>query len=1675
VAVEIRLCGGVDVLHDGVSVPEALLAGRQGRLVLAYLACERGRAVPREELAELLWPQQLPASWTTSLSAVISRLRRLLTEAGLDGTAALASVLPNAYRLDLPDDAALDWEDAQRAVAAAEDAVAVGDGPHALELAAVAATVAARGFFADESEWVDEQRDAVRDVAVRAALARSDAFILTDAPARAVDAAREALALDGRREASFRALMRSHSAAGERAEALRVWERCRATLVDELGVDPSPETEEVYLALLGGTSDDASATMRLPSGVVTFLLTDIVDSSALWDRHPAAMAAALERHDAIVAEVVSRSGGELLKSKLEGDATVSVFERATAGAAAALALRDAFAQQEWPDDAEPHVRMALHTGEAYERAGDYFGPALNRAARLRALARADQILLSQAAAELVRDRMPGDAVLVDRGHRDLRGLSRGENVYELLARRDADAEPATDVDLPNALRADGPFVGRAEELAQLARAWEKAVAGVPGAVLIGGEPGVGKSRLAAEHARRCLEMGALVLYGRCDEDLDVPYQPFLDAVRAAAPVLGPRRLRDVRGVDELIRVVPELADLVPGASAATRADPDTERHALFNAVTQLLVATSTDIPVVLVLDDLHWAGKATLTLLRRVLRDAGHARVHLVGTYRDTELSRTHPLAATIADLRGDGVATRLPLTGLPEDDVVSYVTQAGVDDRALGRELARITAGNPFFLIATLQHISDAGGSWHPDSLPEGVKEATGRRLARLSEGANDALSIAAVAGSKFDLDVIEAVHGGDLVDAIDEARRAGIVFEEPGAPGTFVFAHAIVRQVLLAELVTVRRVRLHRAIAELLETYALTAGGPHLIDLAHHWFECASAGGADRAVDACGRAAEYAVERLAFEEAADLYGMAIAALDLVEEPNADTLASLHLGRCDALLAAGEVVTARGALDVLARVAKRSPRLAAWHTIFAGQLAVLAQPDQMAEVVDEVGKAAEVLRDLDDVVGHAKAEYVHALALERLGRLGEAERALDVALSAARRAGDRRLADAILAEVPFPAVWGPSPVTRASGRCLDVVRVCRITEGGAAVESVAVRSQAVLEGMRGRFDAARRMIASSRRTAEQLGLAHHRRETDIAAGVIELFAHEWAAAEVPLRRAWDELRAHGLGGDAGRAGGLLARAVRMLDRLDEAEAIVQEASALGGDDMRASIAWRGVAAEIAAIRGDHARALQIARDAVALAAPTDALIQLANARISLGAVLYIVGEPEAAAREMQLAREVCDAKGATALAAVAGGAPLEAEVAPLRAPWKGGVHANTATRIAQNMLEAVNRNDYAAVMASYAGDVLLEDRRRHRRSFLGAERSAQAVTEEFLPLQGDVPFEVYATRGEHLVLGRGGFYTDEFTVDMLGIMVTDDTKVVHGIWFDPDDTDAAFAELDRLYLAGDGAPHAGVVGRFAEFITKVNAGDWTAARQFLADDYVLEDHRTIGYGEMDVHELADNFDALRNAGRRRRMRVEHIPAVSDAALVMVSVEVGDVAQDTGRFEHRQINVMSHDGRVFHGQDIYAEDELGLAMIRFRELSGEWNLAVRVYLDAIAAWNRGEWEGFAVHIAPDVESIDNRRFTQVAGYDHVMDLRALFDLTESTIRLEEIVATRGEKLAVVAITFVFRDQNAGDADLDALGVFEIDDAGLWTRVAIFDRDDVAGALAELAAREAALS
>ena len=329
-------------------------------------------------------------------------------------------------------------------------------------------------------------------------------------------------------------------------------------------------------------------------------------------------------------------------------------------------------------------------------------------------------------------------------------------------------------------------------------------------------------------------------------------------------------------------------------------NPEGQRYRLFEAVAALLAQASGVRPVMLVFDDLHWADKPTLLMLRHVMRASIAASLCIVGTYRESELARTHPLAEMLADLRRQPSVTRLSLRGLEQDQVKVLVnTFVGRDvvavpraprggqhrgQSVLHRRNAPTSDGN-----RRARHACTTGPDGRKSAtalgLPEGVKEVIGRRLSRLSEACNRTLSLAAVIGREFDIEILEAL--GDLpedrlLDAIDEGVRAQLISEAPYRAGRFSFVHALIRETLYGELTTTRRVRLHRRVGEAIERLAQGRSDQPLADLAYHFVQAASADVADKAIDYATRAGDRAADALAHEEAARLYDMALQSLDL-------------------------------------------------------------------------------------------------------------------------------------------------------------------------------------------------------------------------------------------------------------------------------------------------------------------------------------------------------------------------------------------------------------------------------------------------------------------------------------------------------------------------------------------------------------------------------------------------------------------------------------------------------------------------------------------------------------------------------------------------------------------------------------------------------------------------
>jgi DNA-binding SARP family transcriptional activator/tetratricopeptide (TPR) repeat protein len=487
---------------------------------------------------------------------------------------------------------------------------------------------------------------------------------------------------------------------------------------------------------------------------------------------------------------------------------------------------------------------------------------------------------------------------------------------------DAGALPRT---LQSAVTSPYPFVGREAELAWLLERWTQAEAGVV-AVVMGGEPGIGKTRLAAELARVVHRRGAHVLYGRCDEGLAVPYQPFVEALRPLAQAVGVQRLRGEIGhlAPELGRLLPELA----GLGEPVRGDPESERLALFESVAALVEAVTRGQRALIILDDVHWAAAPTLLVWRHLIRSERPIRALVVCTYRDTELDPGQPLARMLADLHRDDGVQRASIGGL-DGSAIAALLEAAVgpaDERAaqLVRELQAQTAGNPFFIRELLAHAADsregsaAGVAAAKRDVPEGLRYVIGQRVARLSPPAGRALRVAVVAGVTFSFLLLERVlgEGAAVLDALDEAVAAGLLTELQN--GEYTFAHALVRETIYGQLGAARRMRLHRQLGEALEAL----DDKPVEALAHHFAQAAPDGQGAKAAKYALAAGRSAAARLGYEEAAGHYERGLDALALMASAPDEQRCELLLGLGAAHWGAGDLDKARRAYGEAAELA---------------------------------------------------------------------------------------------------------------------------------------------------------------------------------------------------------------------------------------------------------------------------------------------------------------------------------------------------------------------------------------------------------------------------------------------------------------------------------------------------------------------------------------------------------------------------------------------------------------------------------------------------------------------------------------------------------------------------------------------------------------------------------
>jgi tetratricopeptide (TPR) repeat protein len=464
-------------------------------------------------------------------------------------------------------------------------------------------------------------------------------------------------------------------------------------------------------------------------------------------------------------------------------------------------------------------------------------------------------------------------------------------------------------------RAD-PFVGRERELAEATAVLDGALAGQRQLLLLSGEPGIGKTRIVGELAAIAERRGARVCWGRCFEWEGAPaFWPWVEILRHYTEAVEPAELRAQvgGGAAFIAQIVPEVVSSLGEVPDLPPMNPEQARFRLFDATARLLQSASSHRPLVVVIDDLHWADEASLLLLEFVARELTRARLLLVGAYRNVEVRRDHPLARSLASMTRTVEPRRIALKGIPVEGVAELIREiTGVDP--LPSTVAILhdnTEGNPFF-VSEIVRLLHAEGQLQSNeialAIPESVRDVIGQRLDRLSSRCNQVLKFGAVIGREFSVDLLAHLLGIDIeatLGPIDEALKAQMV-EETGTFGRYRFNHALIQTTLYDELTVSERVRLHGQVAEAIERLRGNDLSSYYGDLSRHFAASPIGENLGKAIDYGVLAGRQAEGRVAWESAAQYFSRAAELLQA--QPSADPGR-----RCEVLLALGEAQNRAG------------------------------------------------------------------------------------------------------------------------------------------------------------------------------------------------------------------------------------------------------------------------------------------------------------------------------------------------------------------------------------------------------------------------------------------------------------------------------------------------------------------------------------------------------------------------------------------------------------------------------------------------------------------------------------------------------------------------------------------------------------------------------------------
>lgn len=926
----------------------------------------------------------------------------------------------------------------------------------------------------------------------------------------------------------------------------------------------------------GGATTD----VRSGAGTIkTVLVADVRGYTRFTEQHGDEAAGRLAvRFSEIASKVIEAAGGIVVEFR--GDEALAVFDSARGAIGAAIELQRRLADATSSDPTLPlPAGIGLDAGEAVPVAEGYRGGALNRASRLCSVALAGEILATDEVVHLAgpvggvayEDRDPVVAKNLRQPIRAVRVAPVQDDPADRFAAlpRHADA-PAT-----SRPKAEGVFVGREREVAALEAGLDDLLSGRGRLFLIGGEAGIGKSRLADELSTRAAGRGALVLWGRCWEAGGAPaYWPWVQAIRTYLRGQDPSTLLSQLGAGaaDVAQMLPEIHELLPEVPRArVSSDPESARFRLFDSTTAFLRNAGRVRPLVLILDDLHAADASSLLLLRFVAAELGDAPILIVGTYREEGPHLPEHLASTVADV-GRHRMTHMVLTGLDESEVGTFIEGVirGSAPTTLVAAVYRETEGNPLFvgeviMLLDAERRSEGTQEFVPTriKIPARVREVIGRRLDLLSERCREVLTRASVLGREFRIDALARVSGlptGELLGLLDEAAAARITTEVPGTIGGMRFSHALIRDTLYEDLSTSQRTRMHREVGEALEDLYAVDLEPHLTELSYHFCEAAPGGDVDKAVEYARRAGERAAGLLAYEEGVRLYRLALQVLELRGSADAETRCRLLLALGDCQAREGEIEGAKEAFLRAADLARKrdmTEQLAAAALGYGGRF-VWARAGSDRVVVPLLEEALSALPEGDSRIrARLMARLGGALRDQRSRE--EQDRLSREAVEVARRIGEPATLSYAL-EGRFAATWWPENPQERLAVANEIVRVAREADdgerlvGGLDWQSIALMELGDVAGVDAALEAEAPIVEELRQPAQWWILLHTRAMRFLLDGRFEeaegLIADALNAGETSQR--WDavfgyRIQLYALRREQGRVAeveGIIARSV---------------------------------------------------------------------------------------------------------------------------------------------------------------------------------------------------------------------------------------------------------------------------------------------------------------------------------------------------------------------------------------------------------------------------------------------------------------------------------------------------------------------------------------------------